>query len=468
MFRIRYAGHIDRNFIPPRLPVPSPDDLAAMSNDGHAAILMRLTNPPHWLSMADAIAALKDGTAETILAAGRRSREQHAADFRAQLQRLMSTAKTAPLVLKPDLTPEQRATLIEDVEEQYRGTSTQTSEPNRRARYFVCTKCNAAFGIRADGDHVVCPCGSAHASYSGSLDPLREIPVVSGTITEITDLIDCGKVSVVSLSSTEPHLLLLAIHNRPKRNVQQDKPADDDRPELTAEERRNLAIHATKVTVTPPADYLAAAAARGARVTWLSHYHVRSSGIDHSPSGDYLRKEATGDARFVGEVIVRDMVNEADGSILFVPVHNCARCGTIHRNPLAFWKLKRPVIEFGPGMKREITATHFAFCPVLGEPIMMVSSEVTPDADLTFSKPAPPGTVEGSVNPISGNEPISGPTPAPLTNVGGIACGGVYNDGYLAGNRNSSHTNPHVPTDSPDHVEWQRGYDQGQHDFRNQ
>lgn len=47
-------------------------------------------------------------------------------------------------------------------------------------------------------------------------------------------------------------------------------------------------------------------------------------------------------------------------------VHGCARCGGAHINKIEWLPLTRPIVD-----DDGTTWTHWALCPMLGEPILM-------------------------------------------------------------------------------------------------
>jgi hypothetical protein len=304
----------------------------------------------------------------------------------------------------------------------------QNSEP-KPVRYFVCTTCGGAFAGTADMFRK-CECGAAQFGNDQS-EPFTEmgIPLCTSAAFEITALVESGKFNTATLSDGKT---IIAVVNRNKRNVEQS----------LSDTLRTCAANA-RGSLVPVVAYFEEAASRGARTELHAHYHTRGCGSEKGHDGYYLRKEVTGDVRFFGQVIVRKEENEADGSLIFVPVFNCARCGSNHPNKVAFWKLTRPVCEWvdqnTPG---KTVATHFAYCPTTGEPILMISSE--PQEPIDYSTPAESGEAEGGkdVNTIDGPKPIeSAPIPGPKP-LGGVLGSSAYQEGYQAGLNSPDPINP--------------------------
>lgn len=350
----------------------------------------------------------------------------------------------------------------------------QSSEPpgavatGARRMFFVCKVCLGGFVVEPGTAGVVeCQCGRARFGDDG-VAPFSEmgIRLQTSDALDVTELVECGKLSaVLPTPDVErfPWLVIFAVHNRNNRNVPQRQAVDVVR----------AASDGVKAGVLPATDYIHRAAIAGARVQWHSHYHTRACGVERTEDkGDFLKREATGDARFCGSVIVRDQKNEADGSLLFVPVIGCARCGNDHKQPVAFWKLTRPVwhqtlaVDGGCHVS-ELVATHFGTCPDTGEPIMMVSSETeTPEffgtaAETDFTKPAPGGKVEQAVNAIDGANPVDGPNPSHLTTVPGVGRTDAHEAGRLAGVGSASITSDPHPPGSRDSEEWRAGFIEG-------
>ena len=406
-------------------------------------LIMKLVNSLH-LDHASAAAAVRDGTAVEMLEAVERNQGE-SVDMRQNA--------------------EEEGLSVAD--------AAQMSEPGAittgaRRLYFVCRKCLGGFVVEPSSTGVVkCQCGAAQFGDDG-IEPFSEmgIDVQTSECIDVTELVECGKLSAVLPTPDAeqfPHLVIFAVHNRTARNIPQRRAVDVCR----------AASDGVKAGVLPATDYIHRAAISGARVQWHSHYHIRSSGIDRTKDkGGFLKREATGDARFAGSVIVRDQKNEADGSLLFVPVFGCARCGHDHKQPIAFWKLARPVwqrygVTLGDLAGAILVATHFGTCPDTGEPIMMVSSETeAPNiyenpTEADFSKPAPGGKVEQPMNTIDGANPIGGPTPEHLTTVPGMGNTEAHEAGRLAGSNAASITsNPH-PHGSRLSDEWRVGFVEG-------
>ncbi len=338
-------------------------------------------------------------------------------------------------------------------------TSRKASEPDGLPRFFVCTVCLNGFMCET-GESVSCQCGAARVSHSGLLPG---VPCLSGPVEEVTALVRCGKLTAsLPNQPTDEHpcFALFALHNRPARNVQQ-------RSAVAISQAAGEGIRAGTQAAF---GYIGKAAEAGARVLFHSHYHARACGVDRAPNGDFLRRETTGDARFCAQVIVRDQKNEADGSLLFYPVHGCARCGKDHAAPVAFWKLTHPV--WMPTMSVQggctasvLVATHFGYCPENGEPIMMVSDAGT-DTDgfalaeaaaNDFTKPAAGGKVE-TMRDINGTDPIPAARSAPLAAVGNTSHPPTYEEGWLAADTGKTSTSNPYPSGSQDAGEWNRGF----------
>lgn len=346
----------------------------------------------------------------------------------------------------------------------------QTSEPpgavatGARRLFFVCRVCLGGFVVEPGTPGVVeCQCGRAKFGDDG-VAPFSEmgIKLQTSDALDVTELVECGKLSAVLPTPDAerfPWLVVFAVHNRNTRNV----------PQRSAVDVCRVASDGVKAGVLPATDYMHRAAVAGARVQWHSHYHTRACGVEKTEDkGDFLKREATGDARFCGSVIVREMKNEADGSLLFSPVMGCARCGKDHKQPLAFWKLSRPVYhDNGASVPATLIATHFATCPDTGEPVMMLSSETeAPEffgnaAEADFTKPAPNGKVEQPVNAIDGANPVDGPTPSTLTTVNGVGRSDAHEAGRLAGIGSASITSDPHPPGSRDSEEWRTGFIEG-------
>lgn len=325
----------------------------------------------------------------------------------------------------------------------------QISESARR--FFVCLKCNGNFVCEpGNGKSVACPCGAARCG-AGAL--------VTEDAFEVTRLVESGKLTVVlptPAEEKEPTRVVFAVNNRCARNVEQ-------RADASAAERVARAAQAISRGVLPAADYVHRAAGSGAKVFWHSHYHSRAAGTERTADrGEFVRREPTGDARFFGQVIVRDLVNEADGTLQFHPVFSCARCGGDHKEPLAFWKLARPVcvaVAVTPGCPTgvKVVGTHFAMCPANAEPIYLTSAES--EADQTYTKPFPPGTPEEAMKPIDAAGSIAAKSLPQPTTVSGVGGTGAYSVGFTAGERGdvSPDANPYQPK-SAAAEEWQRGF----------
>jgi hypothetical protein len=322
------------------------------------------------------------------------------------------------------------------------------TEPH--VRFFVCLKCGGAFATEPHCFAAQCPCDAAY------LDTARK-PVMSEAAFEVTALVASGKLSVAPVGEEDRRAVLLAVHNRTKRNI----------PQRSAVQSSRLAGQGIRDGTQAAFEYLGKAAEAGARVLFHTHYHTRACGVERTANGDFLKKEATGDARFTAQVIVRDQKNEADGSLLFYPVHGCARCGKDHVQPLAFWKLTRPVWQpvEGTACGSVLVATHFGYCPDTGEPIMMVS-DTGVDADglalasaaaTQFTKPAAGGKVE-AMRSIGGNDPIPAARSNDARPVLGTSHPPEYEAGWFAAhNGDASTTNPH-PSGSEAAGEWNRGF----------
>lgn len=484
-------------------------------------LLHTLTSPPFHLDFSSALAAVRNGTAAEMIATVRENQAEAKSKLDTELQKLKDERDAnaaqcvrsdgSPLpaghgagegfagVLSKDALilslgervkkqsdllgvkaekPPGQATLSKiaaDVKKNAEAAgmtvteAAQKSEPGAittgaRRLFFVCRKCLGGFVVEPGTPGVVeCQCGAAQFGDDG-VAPFSEMGIKLHTsdALEVTDLVECGKLSAVLPTPDAekfPHLVIFAVHNRTTRNVPQRRAVDVVR----------AASDGVKAGVLPATDYIHRAAIAGARVQWHSHYHTRACGVERTEDkGDFLKREATGDARFCGSVIVRDQKNEADGSLLFSPVIGCARCGKDHKQPVAFWKLTRPVYhDNGASAPATLVATHFGSCPDTGEPIMMVSSETeTPEffgtaAETDFSKPAPAGKVERTVNAIDGANPVDGPNPEHLTTVQGVGRSDEHEAGRLAGIGSASITSDPHPPGSQRSEEWRRGFIEG-------
>lgn len=427
------------------------------------SVIRKLTGPPWLLTRAEAVKCVADGTASLMLnssakpfnadgfaAARRRVSEAWNRELAGDAPAAVATAdeiataqaESYTHAILPSLTlgapaepPDPPAPVA------------QNSEPER-VRYFVCKVCLGAFAATGTGAVVACECGAARFGDDG-VRPFSEmrIPLCTSAAIEVTALVECGKLVVAVASGGKA---LLAAVNRNRRNAEQSL------PEAVAK-----AADAARGSVTALADYYATAVGFGARTNFHAHYHTRSSGVETGADGDaYLKKEPTGDARFCGFVIARREENEADGSLVFKPVGNCARCGGDHKQPLPFWKLTRPVHEWpSPDNPGAVIATHFAYCPSNGEPIMMVSSEPLPAAVIDFGKPADGGTVEqrvDDVQDIGGLKPVVA-TAITQRRIPGVTDTKEHDEGYAAGQAGAQGSANPYPAGSPAAAEWNRG-----------
>lgn len=483
--------------------MPSPDDPEVKS------MIRTLTEPPFNMSFAHASAAVGNGTAAEMIAAAREHEAAEKAKLDDELRTLKDGAKSSPTFRVPlnipgemekfpagvsDAKPPARD-LVEAMGDRIKAQAeiiaaqavkkvkppgqavlsgiaanppAQSSEPQAvatggRRLFFTCRVCLGGFVFEPGTQGVVeCQCGAAKFGNDG-VKPFDELGIRLQTseCLEVTELVECGKLSaVMPTPSAErfPWLVVYTVHNKTARNVSQKSPIDVTR----------LAADGVKAGVLPATDYIHRAALVGARVQWHSHYHTRACGVEKTADrGDFLKREATGDARFCGTVIVRDQKNEADGSLLFSPVMGCARCGEDHKAPVPFWKLTNPVWCPVPGGGSVLVATHFANCPSKGEPILMLSSEgVEPvvyenAAEADFSKPAPTGKVEQSVNSIGGSNPIDGPRPDHLSPVGGVGNSDEHQSGRAAGIGSGTIVDDPHPPGTQSSEDWRRGFIEG-------
>lgn len=476
------------------------------------AVLATLIGPPFNLSFDAARAAIADGTASNIVAKHEQDMRDRRADHtneltrlreaqrkrvkeqsdkvqaawnREQLQRI-EDAKPKPgdhigdpsavdqLVSEGgrDLPADEDETKCVSPPFRTPVLTAQSSEPEPE-RFFVCKRCNGGFSGRAGAPAVSCPCGSARFGDDG-IAPFSEmrIPLCTGDAFEVTELVACGKLSATHPDLSVPSFVLYALHNRPNRNVPQEWKRPHFAEEFAADVRASSAGYAVAKGAAPSLDYMVRAAMNGADVHVTTHYHTRTSGIETNAAGEkFAKKELTGDMRVCGSVIARTRENEADGSLLFIPVVTCARCGQDHAKPLAFWKLKQPVYAnvanvanvAHPDAVRKI-ASHFAHCPTSGEPILLISSEPETDLALQFDKPADVKTdIEEyrDMNEQGGLMPVDGPIPnriAPVDSAGGS---GAYDSGKNAARAGKRiDDNPH-PLDSSACDEWRRGFVDG-------
>lgn len=338
----------------------------------------------------------------------------------------------------------------------------KNSEPERD-RYFVCKTCHAGFVGRRRSPAVSCVCGEAVFGDDG-VQPFSQmgIPTCSGAAFEVTELVDCGKLSVAR-PNPDLSFAFFTMHVRPRRNVPQRQPvtpAPANADEFTADVRASVAGHAVARQIQPATDYMVRAAMAGSEVAFSVHYHTRICGVDTNAAGEkFAKREPTGDMRICGSVIARARENEADGSLLFTPVVGCARCGEDHVAKIAFWKLKNPVHEWRDGTPGRVIASHFGYCPTTAEPIMLISSEPEIDLAAKFDEPAAVKTeVEQAVNDIGGLIPIDGPAAPGILPARQSSESSDYEAGRAAAKAGGRHTdNPH-DVHSMGHDEWRRGF----------
>jgi len=438
-------------------------------SDTDRETVRRLTGPPWLLTVAEARKCIADGTAPLMLNSS--AKPIGASDFATARQKVADawnrelagepSRSGAAVVIDDGITEAQRENYTHSILPGITLSAppaeppapaapvAQSSEPERVC-YFVCRKCNGSFAGRAS-ELRSCECGAARYGDDG-MKPFSEmrIPLCTSDAIDVTELVECGKLVVAVLSDGKA---IFAVSNRNRRNVVQTFP-----------EVLRIAQGIARGSVRPVEEYYSHAAGLGARTSFHAHYHTRSCGVETGADGEtYLKKEATGDARFCGFVIARREENEADGSLIFAPVGRCARCGGDHAAPVPFWKLTRPVHEWldadTPG---RALATHFGYCPTNGEPIMMVSSEPLPAAVIDFDKPAAGGTVEPRQNmqDIGGLKPVVA-SAITQRRVPGVDTTKEYDDGYTAGVAGAtSFSNPH-PAGTPLADEWLRGLVEG-------
>lgn len=393
-----------------------------------------------------------------------------------------------------------------------------------RPCFYVCLHCNSNFVLRPDKTEASCACGGARVVRYEKAN----LNVGTAQIQDVTPLVECGKLSAYIDPVATSDRCMIAWHNRPKRAVAwregwailPEEPADeydaelarmeDDggrfpetgldlprKPERTAEERAGSAMASLMAQLEPIAEVLIRSAEMGAQVMVHAHYNVEPRGVQVDDKGaQWQKNQQTGDARYVLQVIARDAMNppsdsivtDGGGQLYFCPVTRCARCEGNHP-PLAFWRLRRPVMEYCEHTNRwDETASHFAFCPSTGEPILLRIVGDTGSGEAVQANPVPSGPVTsapphgqtmqvttltrtpsapdlqqplmtgvGSMQSIDGPSPIGGAS----NTVGGVGNSTERQHGREAARRNQPASANPYPEGTASHDEWDTGHREG-------
>ena len=344
-------------------------------------------------------------------------------------------------------------------------TATQISEPKKHVTegqgFFTCLKCNDNFALLEGELETNCACSACHIVRVDTQNVIIAYPAY-----DLTPLVATDKLSVVIVRSPTNHerKVLFAISNKTTRNVAQTETDPMGVKEKRIQELQRTAASGINAAIQPAANYIVEAAQMGARVTWRSHYHTRQCGFEERDGVKYATHETTGDARFVCEVIVRDQKNEADGSLIFAPVRGCARCGKDHTQPVCFWKLTNAVVQHESGKAATLVATHFAYCPDTGEPIMMVTDIPTLERAEQFARPVRPGKVEEAVKSFDPIKAVDGARAvgmkaAQVRGIGGMDSPEFYDGARAASSGGTLFDCPHDP-DTRQAADWKRGFEQ--------
>ncbi len=434
--------------------------------DPHTDMVRTLCGPPYNMMFADANKAAANGTGAATIAFHEEATKRANAEIEAQLEIMRGIKRGQPSVSQGvDIAVQQaadKAELLAELERlrdlrpsnapekiagdphvntidgsknlddgRIRVDVTRAIADTEDTNYFVCTRCNGQFVVPDDGEGK-CGCGASRAGWEGST------MTVGGYAFDITPLVASGKLSVGGPAGSP----VFAYHNCTKRDV--EKSAG-----LAAAHRLQIAAASVNGALDPMIDYLKQATARGAKAQVNAHYHVHKCGTTKDDKGsEFAKFEHTGDARLYAQVIVRDQASEIDGSILFLPVANCARCKGNHPS-IAFWRLKNPIWRDVDGsiQGQVLDGTHFGMCPANGEPIILLSDH---------------GAVMESID-LPG--PIKFKEQRTLSNIGGVQGSSENQDGYDAATRDiqSGRTNPHMKGTQA-HADWSAGYHRGKRD----